>query len=132
MKNAIPFFIGAGVSALLGIFWFGWPDPAPYKNVELISYEQKDGYGYLVASFEKTDCEFEQLVVLGEEVGHYYYLDWKSYDGQEGDRIKGHQVLSLEVDLKSLSPSSLEVRTRHICDGKVVDKVFLDIVLPKG
>lgn len=105
-------------------------DPSPYKDVVIESVERTDD-GYIVsANFIKTQCEFKRLEVFGLNTGVPIYLKWKALDGSPAtnyDRSIGKQnmvILAITVDRDY---DALEVRTRHDCNGKLVDKVFATI-----
>ena len=47
--------------------------------------------------------------------------------GPNYDRTKGDQTLRIRVKTNSVDYDKLEIRTRHNCNGKTVDKVFATI-----
>lgn len=105
--------------------------PKPYSEVEVIEVSQEDRSVYLVANFVKNDaCNFQTLSVFGEKFDRWSGpLDWRDSDKPRGDRIAGHQTLNIVIDTLGTEYDILEVRTRHLCDGGKVDKVFATLRL---
>lgn len=105
--------------------------PSPYWNVQLIETYQDDGYRYIAASFEKGNCERQDVVFLGIRLGIQDKLKWEPLDGynNQEDRTEGFQVLSGRLFTGGVQYESFEIRTRHLCDGKRVDRVFLRITV---
>lgn len=112
---------------LIGAWAFHTWEPTPYRDVELRSYEATPRTLRFVATFEKTACEFQKLTVVGSDAGETELLNWQDLDGSgpDVDRIRGRQTLRLEVALKRRGYDWVEVRTRHDCEGRKVDKVFI-------
>ena len=102
-------------------------DPVPYKDVELLSYEYTGEEIRIVATFEKTDCIFNSMQVVGGASGQTEFLDWRDLDGMNGteDRSEGIQTMRIAFELRRDGYDWVEVRTRHNCDGEKVDKVFI-------
>ena len=104
--------------------------PHPYKDVVVTEVERTDD-GYIVhANFIKTDCTFKRLEVFGSNTGVLVYLDWSALDGSPAtdyDRSIGKQYMIILVITADADYDTLEIRTRHDCDGSVVDKVFTRI-----
>lgn len=104
--------------------------PVPYKDVVVTEVERTDD-GYVVhASFIKTECTFKRLEVFGSNTGVPVYLRWSSLDGSPTtvyDRSIGKQHLIVLVITAGADYDTLEIRTRHDCDGQLVDKIFATI-----
>ena len=104
--------------------------PVPYKGVVVTEVERTDD-GYVVhASFIKTECTFKRLEVFGSNTGVPVYLRWSSLDGSPTtvyDRSIGKQHLIVLVITSGADYDTLEIRTRHDCDGQLVDKIFATI-----
>ena len=104
--------------------------PVPYKDVVVTEVERTDD-GYVVhASFIKTECTFKRLEVFGSNTGVPVYLRWSSLDGSPTtvyDRSIGKQHLIVLVITSGADYDTLEIRTRHDCGGKLVDKIFATI-----
>lgn len=104
--------------------------PQPYKDVVVTEVERTDE-GYVVhANFIKTECTFKRLEVFGINTGVPIYLKWKSLDGSPAtdyDRSIGNQHLIILVITADADYDTLEIRTRHDCDGELVDKIFATI-----
>jgi hypothetical protein len=104
--------------------------PQPYKDVVVTELERTDE-GYVVhANFIKTACTFKRLEVFGINTGIPVYLEWKAQDGSPAtdyDRSIGKQHLIILVITTESDYDTLEIRTRHDCNGQLVDKVFATI-----
>lgn len=114
---------------VLAVAWlYHTLEPRPYKGVELREYSVVDDrHVAFVATFQKTACTFRRLQVVGSSADQTEFLDWRDLDGLTGteDRTHGYQTMRLEFDLKRDGYDWVEVRTRHDCNGRAVDKVFL-------
>lgn len=110
-------------------FWV-LSSPSPYKDVVVDSVERTDD-GYIVsANFIKTECEFKRLEVFGVNTGVPIYLKWRALDGSPAtdyDRSIGKQYLVILAITADEDYDTLEIRTRHNCNGELVDKVFATI-----
>lgn len=104
-------------------------EPSPYWDVKLIDTYQDGPFRYITASFEKGNCERKDVVFLGLRLGLQQKLQWVADDGfdNQEDRTEGFQVLSGKLLTGDVTYEAFEIRTRHLCDGKRVDKVFLHI-----
>lgn len=104
--------------------------PNPYKDVVVTQVKRTED-GYIVhANFIKTECTFKRLEVFGSNTGVPVYLKWSAMDGSpstEYDRSVGKQHLIILVITSEADYDTLEIRTRHDCDGELVDKVFAKI-----
>ena len=107
--------------------------PVPYSGVEIVSVTAVPEVGYLVeAHFTKNECTFKRLEVFGNNTGVLTYLNWQPKDGSPSktyDRSKGAQHMLIEVTTVPNSYDIIEIRTRHDCNGIIVDKVFAVIDL---
>ena len=116
------------------LFQYVTSAPNPYTNVVLQSVDRVDD-GYLItATFTKTECEFKRLEVFGTTTQTLELLDWQSAEvdptvGKQYDRSAGFQVLVLIAEAEHDRYTGLEIRTRHECSGKTVDKLFTTITL---
>ncbi|MGB1266337.1 MAG: hypothetical protein ACPG6L_11500 [Nereida ignava] len=112
---------------LLGAYLFNTLEPTPYRDVELVRYSVENNEIRLVANFTKTDCEFQRLRVVAATAGETEFLRWRDLDGlpQDHDRNAGQQTLRIAIKLERSGYDWVEVRTRHDCDGHLVDRVFL-------
>ena len=104
--------------------------PSPYKDVVVESVERTED-GYIVsANFIKTQCEFRRLEVFGVNTGVPIYLKWKALDGSPAtdyDRSIGKQHMVILAITADRDYDTIEIRTRHDCNGELVDKVFATI-----
>lgn len=104
--------------------------PQPYDNVVVESVEKTDS-GYIVtANFTKAGCSFRRLEVFGVNTGVPIYLEWGPLDGSPStdyDRSIGRQHLKIQISSADWNFDTIEIRTRHDCDGVAVDKVFATI-----
>jgi hypothetical protein len=126
------FSLGCLVSLML--FWLpygfytDWFLEPPYKDVKLLDITETKTKYRVRATFIKTACTFERLEVIGYTLGHPEPLVWYDTGGvkPKGDRTKGDHLLDIKVKKPDTTIDSLEIRTRHICQGdRIVDKVFL-------
>lgn len=105
--------------------------PKAYTNVELLEATRDDGWLYITASFIKRECELVSVVFLGKRLGLQDDLTrtWENLNGTPTgrDRMAGEQVLAGRLYVAGLSYDSFEIRTRHNCDGRRVDGVFLKL-----
>lgn len=122
--------IGGSVERVTGSSW--WFEkakaPIPYENV-IVHRQILDGDTlHFVATFAKRGCTLVRFVVVGEIVGVTGFLPWKDLDGlaRDYDRTAGLQTLRLEI-IGASHVDHVELRTRHDCDGVVVDRVFARI-----
>jgi len=124
--------IATVLSAAVQFGYYLVSDPVPYKDVVITSVERTDE-GYVVAaSFIKSECKFKRLEVFGINTGVPVYLEWKALDGSPAtdyDRSIGKQYLMILAITSGKDHHTLEIRTRHDCDGKLVDKIFAKIDL---
>ena len=108
-------------------------DPVPYSGVEILSVTEVPEVGYLVeAHFTKNECKFKRLEVFGNNTGVLKYLKWEPRDGSPNktyDRSKGEQYMLIEVTTVPNSYDTIQIRTRHDCDGTIIDKVFATVNL---
>jgi hypothetical protein len=129
------FMAGVLFATLILLPWSSLLGSEPYMDVEITEVERTDG-GYVVhANFIKTDCTFKRLEVFGSNTGVLVYLDWSALDGSPAtdyDRSTGKQHMIILVNTTDVDYDTLEIRTRHACDGVAVDKVFATIDLESG
>lgn len=102
----------------------------PYRDVRIAEAIWSNDGLRLSATFEKLECEFTRLDIIGNYGNFTSILKWEDREGLpvDYDRGKGRQTINVNVLYDDI-PDSIEIRTRHICDrGKVteekVDKLF--------
>lgn len=110
----------------------GYFDPIPYDNVQIREAFIVDGRLHIVATFEKHGCEQRRFTALGWEAGRTEFMEWRGADGvsDDYDREAGVQTLRGSVSLEDRSLDAVEFRTRHDCDGQIIDRVFAYIAIP--
>jgi hypothetical protein len=136
------FLIGAAVAgAIMAPFTWGhllW-GVKPYYAVRVVQVERgPSGSVHITASFTKNEnCKLEEFAVVGHQLGLTRFLEWSDSDGlgRSYDRMAGEQTLRIQVDPDGVD--EIELRTRHNCDGKTIDRTFARIdplitVLPGG
>lgn len=98
----------------------------PYRGVELLEAYIQDDYLYTTHTFEKLGCERKRFTVTAVDGVTSQFLEFEGLDGvEEGhDRDEGLQTLRLRAFLGKLRPDEVIYRTRHLCDGTKVDKIF--------
>ena len=120
-----------------GLLFFPWGDlleADPYSNVDVVSVSPEEDSVVITANFRKNECTFKKLEVFGYVFGELQIITWgnvvvgaeEDY-GPNYDRTKGDQTLRIRVKTNSVDYDKLEIRTRHDCNGKTVDKVFATI-----
>lgn len=125
MRNnkAANFLVGSAIGLLFlaPIMWErGVFDPVPYRDVDVLSVEQGDGYVDISFSFVKVGCVVDSAVALGERLGFLNILSFDSSQGGDAaDRLAGSQVVNLRVLTGDIAFDAIEIRTRHICGGQV-------------
>jgi len=114
--------------------WSSLFEVRPYTNVQLVSVAKADTSVTITANFRKTDCSFQRLEVFGQDLGQTYVLDWENVvvgdeadRGPNYDRAAGDHTLRIKVKLPDTSYDKIEIRTRHLCGGAKVDKVFVTV-----
>ena len=123
--------------ALGGLFFFPWSsllEVDPYSNVDVISVSPEEDAAVITANFRKNECTFNRLEVFGYVFGEVQVLTWGNVVvgteedfGPHYDRSKGDQTLRIKVYTKGVDYDKIEIRTRHTCSGKTLDKVFATI-----
>lgn len=129
-------FVGALLSFTLLLPWTEFFQQDPYTKVEVLSVKPVDNAVIVTANFRKNECVFQRLEVFGQDLGQTYVLQWANVvigDGEDRgpryDRVAGDQTLRLKVYTGGKNYDTLEIRTRHLCGDKTVDKVFAVIDL---
>ena len=122
--------LGAFFTIATQVAFWALSAPSPYKGVVVESVERTED-GYIVsANFIKTQCEFRRLEVFGVNTGVPIYLKWKALDGSPAtdyDRSIGKQHMVILAITADRDYDTIEIRTRHDCNGELVDKVFATI-----
>lgn len=102
----------------------------PYKGVDVTSVE-KLGEGWLrvTANFVKVRCTFQRMEVVKSSLGVYQLTEWRPVDNEfrDYDRQAGKHTLVIDVNLEKFNPTNVQIKTRHLCGDKIVDRVFADI-----
>lgn len=121
--------LALSILVLIGAYLIQTLEPTPYKDVELTRYSVEGREMRIVATFEKTDCTFQRLRIVAAAAGETEFLKWRDLDGlpDNHDRNEGRQTLRIAVHLERDGYDWVEVRTRHDCDGRQVDRVFLHL-----
>lgn len=137
IHRALPFFVGA-IFCIIGILYpaylFGVFDPIPYQDVKVRSVERVGGVVHFEADFVKRGCTFQAIAFVGVGFsGVSPPLPWSDSPGaerEEANRLAGRQTMSVDVDIGGAAFDELEVKTRHDCDGQIIDKVFAAVKIP--
>lgn len=111
---------------LIPIGWYeGWFGPEPYHGVQDISVVSTETGLLITANFVKRDdCTYETAEVFRKRLDFWEQMDWKNLEHAK-DRLAGNQTVIFEVLGEFLPGDTVEVRTRHMCNGIKVDKTFL-------
>ena len=132
MSRVVAFSAGLLVSAIGLVPFLPVWETRPYSNVDLLELRKDNGTVLIDTQFVKTDCQFSRLVVVGYSLDIPKSYPWVNIDGNSGNRIEGTQRLTLLVEVGEDRPETLEVRTRHLCETEIVDKVFIVVEVPYG
>jgi len=142
MTTAVLSRMHAILSATLGVLvvtlvalllWqYGVLSPRPYHSVEVVSLEQVDGTTLeLVATYYKTTapCRPVQFVAFGLSLGPPQALAHTPIrgPGQGMERTAGWQTLRWQIATDEVHYHTVEVRTRHECSGRPVNRIMLSI-----
>ena len=131
------FLAGVFLASLLVFPWSSVLKVDPYTDVTIVSVVPVEGGVIVTANFIKKTCTFKRLEVFGTDLGQTYNLDWinvevapESDHGTTYDRAVGEQTLRILIETKGAPFDTFEIRTRHTCDGKDTDRVFVKIEAP--
>lgn len=124
--------LGSLLGVIIGTIAYDWyTRPSPYWNVEVINKERDGSYQYITANFATGNCERLSVVFVGSRLGLIDDLtaDWENLNGAtpNQDRTAGEQTLEGRLFVGSTNYDWYEIRTRHRCDGAIVERVFLRI-----
>lgn len=108
-----------GTAYLTGSF-----QPVPYGHVEIKEVVESGDSVLFVANFVKVKCKFEKLQVQGETLGVWQVIPWVSDD--RGDRLAGKETLSVTFKASPDQFDRIQIKTRHDCNGRKVDKIFAE------
>ena len=133
------FVAGVVLASLILTPWSSLFNSDPYKDVEVTNVEVTDELILITANFTKTECAFKRLEVFGTDFGETYNLAWQNQpspdevdNGKEHDRVKGQQTLKIQVTTQKRAFDTIEIRTRHDCNGTIADKTFALIDMENG
>ncbi len=122
------------VLGLLTLFVVSWVmgafDPKPYTNVEVISYELPSHKRILTFDFyiPNDNCTYGGIDVFNIYFGERTEATWRFLGEPRGDRPVGPQTFYMEVSEED-NVHSIQVWTRHICKGEVVERLMHEEVI---
>ena len=133
LDRGLYLFAGLVLGAAVLFDWDTTFGPQPYHSVRVVSLERQDHWVHFHVTFQKAGCVYKKLVVIGtgfeatENLTSLKINEDATGKGvqERGDRIKGQAVWRFKVYAPKGIFEKIEIRTRHDCDGKTVDKVFL-------
>lgn len=100
----------------------------PYTDVKIESVEFTESEIIVVSTFNKNDmCKYVALGVFGGNLGQWSPLEWRDVETPQGDRFAGLNTLRMRILPQGNPYQTIEIRTRHDCDGVKVDKIFATI-----
>lgn len=116
-----------------------WPtlqtflEPEPYSNVEEVYTNFEEDSVELAYTFVKNgECEIKSFAVIGIGILPDYlkYEDLGDLPDVDGlyNREAGLQGLHIRVDTESYN--TVEIRTRHLCGNKTIEKIFAIVERP--
>ena len=123
------FLAGAVVASVWDVNPF---TPRPFKNVEVVSVKEEEGGVRVIVTYDKTACAILRAVVFGYVTGVREPLSYTPARGpnQDFQRFEGAQMSSILIDTRGIDFDRFEMRTRHDCDGPIVDSVFFSVDAP--
>lgn len=131
------FFTGIFLASVIAYPWSSLFDIDPYTDVSTVSVVATEEGVEITANFFKKACTFKRLEVFGTDLGQTYNLDWvsitsssESDHGSSHDRAIGEQTLRILIKTKGAPFDTFELRTRHVCDGVEVDRIFTKVEAP--
>ena len=132
------FVMGLTLGAVFLLPWAHLFGSTPYTNVEVTQVEVIGTEVLVTSNFTKTECTFKRLEVFGTDFGETYNLGWSNQPvsdeadkGTTYDRSAGPQTLRISVETGGRTFDTIEIRTRHDCNGTTTDKVFATLNLNK-
>jgi hypothetical protein len=127
MKRSKSAIVGV-VMTILSItgtaYYTGSFQPVPYGHVEIREVRETGKNVLFVANFIKVKCTFDRLQVQGETLGVWQVIPWVSDD--RGDRLAGKETLSISFKASPSEFDRIQIKTRHDCNGRKVDKIFAE------
>jgi len=126
--------VGLTLGGLLFSPWGSLLGADPYSDVDVVLVSPEGDGVVITANFRKNECVFSRLEVFGYVFDELQILTWENVVvgseedyGPNYDRTNGGQTLRIRVKTNGVDYDKLEIRTRHDCNGKTVDKVFATI-----
>lgn len=109
---------------------YGAFEPTPYRVTD-VDYRTEGDKLRVKVAFIKDDCEYVRGVVWGTYFGEVdpRPIPWRNIPGNIGDRTKGEHSADIEIGPLRQPYEKVEMRTRHDCDGDIVDRVFFSVRL---
>lgn len=124
-------FILSAISTMVVLGHYGTFGPRPYwvKSFDWVIVE--GGYINFHAEFAKYECTYDRMVARGIFLGVVdpAPIPMRDLDGDQGDREEGLHSADFVIGPMRQDYEAVEIRTRHICDGKRFDRVFARIEL---
>jgi hypothetical protein len=138
MVRAIDTFLAAGMLLLIGLVGAPWVldrsglfEPQPYTDVTLLRADHEGDTLHVVAGYTRADdsCEYVNAVAIGIAFGEATALEWTPYRGPNVTEVRepGRQKLDWDIRVNGGVFDTVEIRTRHFCDGERVDRTMLVI-----
>jgi len=122
--------IGVILGMLLGFVPYLYlKEVSPYEDVKIVSVTTNRNTARITATFTKNSCEFQKLGVFGVNLrGDGMAVSWTPLDRltKTENRLSGSQTLIIEIDTSPIY-EKYEIRTRHNCDGAIVEKTFATV-----
>ena len=107
---------------------------SPYSKQEeiLIDWSEEEGKLDIQSIFYKNGkCRLETFAVVGISDGVPGYIDYIDNDGlpENYNREEGWHLVNITVDISEKVYDTVEVRTRHTCNGDptLLNNVYLEV-----
>lgn len=116
--------------AAAGLWYLGFFALEPYTDVDVTSYELPSGK--IILSFDfyipTDECDYNGIEVFNTYFGERREAEWAFLGEPKGDRPIGPQAFYMEV-VEEDNVHSIQVWTRHICKGEVVERLMHEEVI---
>lgn len=132
------YFIGMlfGILSILTLkpAYYSFVEERPYNKQEelLVDWQENKGTLDIQSVFFKNGaCKLSTFAVVGISNGVPKYIDYKDNDGvpENFDREEGWHLVNITIDISEELYDTVELRTRHTCNGNPtpLNNVYLEV-----
>jgi hypothetical protein len=121
----------------LVIGWqYGWLDPAPYRDVELVEVRREgEGHLFVHVRYTKTEanCTYQQAIPYAILPGDRVALRKEVFrdPGVTEQRLPGVEHLRWRIELGDWPSDRIHIWTSHECNGRNVPRMMIAIEVPQ-